>query len=111
MGVTLHLPPGIPAVSTPIIATIPGPGAAPATYSRTAPPNNNKHFNNHNYCFLCGYDVAIWHTSATCNNAKLNHQTGCTRQNVAQYDALRHLASKRGIHKTIIPVNPQPNQA
>lgn len=102
MGNTLPLPPGIPAVQA----------AAPApAFSRSAPPNNNKHFNNLNYCFSCGYDVAIWHTSATCSNPKLNHQTGCTRQNVAQYEALGHLASKKGIHKTIMPVNPTPNQA
>ena len=102
MGNALSLPPGIPAV----------PAAATATaFSHNAPPNNNKHFNNLNYCFSCGYDVAIWHTSATCSNPKLNHQTGCMRQNVTQYEALGHLASKKGIHKTIMPVNPQPHQA
>ena len=104
VGSTLPLPPGIPAV--PITAAVPAPA-----FNRRAAPNNNKHFNNLNYCFSCGYDVAIWHTSATCGNPKLNHQTGCTRQNVAQYEALGHLASKKGIHKTIMPVNPLPNQA
>ena len=104
-AMSLPLPPGIPAVPT-------AAGAVPApAFARTAPPNYNKHFNNHNYCFSCGYDVAIWHTSATCGNPKPNHQTGCTRQNVAQYETLGHLASKKGIHKTIMPVNPQPHQA
>ena len=101
----LPLPPGILPTAIPA-----APAAAPAN-GRTAPMNYTKHFNNHNYCFSCGYDVALWHTSATCNNPKMNHQTGCTRQNVAQFEALGHLASKRGIHKTIMPTNPQPNQA
>lgn len=97
----LPLPPGV----------LPTAPLAAPTNGRAAPMNYNKHFNNQNYCFSCGYDVAIWHTSATCNNPRANHQTGCTRQNVAQFEALGHLVSKRGIHKTIMPVNPSPNQA
>ena len=110
----LALPPGVlPATPLPLPPGIlpSAPAAAAPTNGRAAPMNYNKYFNNHNYCFSCGYDVAIWHTSATCNNPRSNHQTGCTRQNVAQFEALGHLASKRGIHKTIMPVNPQPNQA
>ena len=75
------------------------------------PPNPNKWYNNHNYCFSCGYDIPIWHTSATCNERKRNHQVGCTRQNVTQYEALGHICSKRGIHRTIMPTNPTPKQA
>ena len=95
-------------IPTPIVAAIGIPTITP-THSRA--PNNNKWFNNHNYCFSCGYDVPIWHTSATCPDPKRNHQAGCTRQNVTQYEALGHLASKKAIHKTLMPTNPGPTQA
>ena len=102
-----------PAAPTPVpIAGIP-PAPAPTSAGRggNAPPNPNKWYNNHNYCFSCGYDVPLWHTSATCNERKRNHQEGCTRQNVAQYEAAGHQCSRRGIHKTIMPTNPTPGQA
>ena len=44
-------------------------------------PNPNKNYNNWNMCFLCGYDIPSWHTSATCDHCKQGHQTGCTRTN------------------------------
>ena len=90
----------------------PAPAYVPNNGNRGAqPPNPNKYYNNQNYCFSCGYDVPLWHTSATCNNQRPNHQVGCTRQNVAQYEAAGHACSKRAIHKTIMPTNPAPEQA
>ena len=85
-------------------------GIPPAPRSRST-PNPNKYYNNWNYCFSCGYDIPSWHTSTTCNNRKRNHQVGCTRQNVAQYEAAGHICSKVGIHKNILPTNPTPDQA
>ena len=75
------------------------------------PPNPNKWYNNQNYCFSCGYDVPIWHTSATCNDRKPNHQVGCDRGNVAEYKALGHAVSERGIFRTIMPTAPTADQA
>jgi hypothetical protein len=99
-------------------AVQPPAGIPPApTYGRNIsnrganPPNPNKYYNNQNYCFSCGYDIPLWHTSATCNDQRRHHQVGCTRQNVAQYEAAGHACSKRGIHKTIMPTNPTPEQA
>lgn len=74
-------------------------------------PNPNKWYNNHNYCYSCGYDVPIWHTSATCNERKYHHQEGCTRANKAGYKAQGHLCSERNVHKIIMPTNPTPEQA
>ena len=103
-----------PSQSTPPVPP-PTPDSIPPAPSSTSrlrsTPNPNKFFNNWNYCFSCGYDIPYWHTSATCNNKKRNHQPGCTRQNVAQYEAMGHQCSKVGIHKTILPVNPRPDQA
>jgi hypothetical protein len=53
-------------------------------------PNPNKWYNNQNYCYSCGYDVPIWHTSATCNDCKYHHQEGCTRANKAAYKSQGH---------------------
>ena len=105
------------AAPAPSAVQTPG-GIPPApTYGRNnsnrgaQPPNPNKYYNNQNYCFSCGYDIPLWHTIATCNNQRPHHQVGCTRQNVAQYEAAGHACSKRGIHKTIMPTNPTPEQA
>lgn len=62
---------------------IPTPGGippAPTTGQNNhsyQPPNPSKRYNNDNYCFACGYDIPLWHTSATCNCQKHNHQVGC----------------------------------
>ncbi len=92
-------------------APAPAPGIPPAPAHRQSQPNPNKWYNNHNYCYSCGYDVPIWHTSATCNVRKHHHQEGCTRANVAAYKAAGHLASTRNVHKTVMPTNPAPDQA
>ena len=78
------------------------------TYST---PNPNKNYNNQNMCFSCGYDIPSWHTSATCDNRKPGHQTGCTRANAEQYTAVGHYVSRREIHKVNLPVNPGIHQA
>ena len=77
----------------------------------SSPPNPNKRFNNHNYCYSCGFDIPIWHTSATCPAPNAHHQAGCTRENVAQYATLGHQVSRKAVHKTIMPVNPLPHLA
>lgn len=96
-----------PAASPAPTAGIP---PAPAN-NRLNPPNPNKWFNNHNYCFSCGYDVPGWHTSLTCNTRKQNHQEGCNRANVQAYKTAGHFPSERNAHKTIMPTNPTPAQA
>jgi hypothetical protein len=95
----------------PIAGIPPAPTYTGAGRGGNAPPNPNKWFNNHNYCYSCGYDVPIWHTSATCNTRKRDHQEGCTRQNVAQYEAAGHACSRVAIHKTVMPTNPTLEQA
>jgi hypothetical protein len=84
---------------------------APATGSRNNPPNRNKWYNNMNYCYSCGYDVPIWHTSATCNYRNHHHQEGCTRENVAAYKAAGHATSDRNQFRTIMPTQPTAEQA
>ena len=61
-------------------------------------PNPNKNYNNCNMCFLCVYDIPIWHTNATCDNCKPGHQTGGNGSNVEQYTAVVHYVSRRAIH-------------
>ena len=74
-------------------------------------PNPNKNYNNWNMCFSCGYDIPSWHTSATCENRKHGHQTGCTHTNAEQYTALCYYVSRRAINKVNLPVNPGIHQA
>lgn len=87
------------------------PPPAPPNNRQNNPPNPNKWYNNHNYCYSCGYDVPIWHTSSTCNDRKRNHQEGCTRANVQAYKMAGHFPCERNVHKTIMPTNPSPEQA
>ena len=68
-------------------------------------PNPNKNYNNWNMSFPCGYDIPSWHTSATCDNHKQGHQTGCTQDNAEQYTAVGNYVSRRAIHKLKLPVN------
>lgn len=93
--------------TTPPSATVPG-----STNGRpTMPPNPNKRFNNLNYCYSCGFDVPVWHTSTTCPMPNAHHQAGCTRDNVAQYAAAGHHISRRAMHKNVMPINPPPHCA
>ena len=66
-------------------------------------PNPVKQFANQNFCFSCGFDIKDGHTSATCVNQKLGHQTGFTRANYKQYKQAGHQYSRKGMHKTIYP--------
>ena len=84
---------------------------APTWRGGTSTPNPNKQYNNWNMFYLCGYDVPIWHTSATCDNRKHGHQVGCTRANVEQYTTRGHYVSTKVAHKVNLPVNPGIHQA
>jgi len=92
----------------PLLPTL---AAAGTANRRNSPLNPNKRFNNLNYCYSCGFDVPIWHTSATCPTPNSHHQPGCTRDNVAQYAAMGYHVSRRAAHKTIMPTNPLPHLA
>jgi len=93
--------------------TAPGIPPAPSAGSgwRNNPPNRNKWYNNTNYCYSCGHDVPIWHTSATCNYRNHHHQEGCTRANMAAYKAAGHAVSERNQFRTIMPTQPTAEQA
>ena len=49
-------------------------------------PNPNKWYNNHNYCFSCGYDIPIWYTSATCDKPQVQPPN---RMQAAECSAIR----------------------
>jgi len=99
--------PAPPAAATPAAGIPP----APAAGSPNNPPNRNKWYNNNNYCYSCGYDVPLWHTSTTCNYRNHHHQEGCTRANVAAYKAAGHAVSDRNQFRTIMPTQPTAEQA
>jgi hypothetical protein len=109
--------PGVPPATAPPAAPTPVPGipAAPAhlapIINKPAFSNTAKFYNNWNMCFSCGWDVPSWHTSQTCNMPGAYHQVGCTRENAQAYMTAGHRVSKKGMHKTTLPVNPGPNQA
>ena len=63
------------------------------------------------YCYSCGYDVPLWHTSITCNYCNHHHQEGCTRANMAAYKAAGHAVSDRNQFRTIMPTQPMAEQA
>jgi hypothetical protein len=98
---------------TPLSTATPPGGIPPAPVagSRNNPPNRNKWYNNMNYCYSCGYDVPIWHTSLTCNYRNHHHQEGCMRANVAAYKAAGHATSDRNQFRTIMPTHPTAEQA
>ena len=99
-------------VAAPTPAAANSNGIPPPAVARTPSTlNYNKYYNNTNYCFSCGYDVPQWHTSETCPYPKDNHQRGCTRANVRAYEQAGHDVCKRGIHKTVMPINPGAHQA
>jgi hypothetical protein len=122
-GTTVPSVPVIPSVPPQNVPPPPGnippaPATTPAAayqQQRQNPAFSNtiKRYNNWNMCATCGWDVPIWHTSATCNVKHLNpyHQDGCTRENAQAYMNAGHRISKKGMHKTRLPDNPGPNQA
>ena len=67
--------------------------------------NTMKQFSNWNVCFTCGFDVADWHTSATCpaDWRKNTHQDGFTRANAQQYMTAGHKPCTKGMHKNVLP--------
>jgi hypothetical protein len=95
--------------------TVPDIPAAPAhlapVNNKPAFSNTTKFYNNWNMCFSCGWDVPSWHTGQTCNMPGTYHQVGCTCENAQAYMTAGHRVSKKGTHKTVLPVNPGPNQA
>ena len=84
-GVRLHTP-AVPAT----MQTAPGPAERtplyiPSTSPRgKQPPRATHHWNNTNYYFSCGSDVAEWHTSTACPplRRKPNHQEKATKENM-----------------------------
>ena len=84
---------------------IPQVGSMP-TAQRINPPHSNvtKRFNNWNACYSCGFDVADWHTSQTCNNRKPTHNEAYTRTNAQDFLNRGELGvCTAGIHKTQLP--------
>ena len=75
--------------------------------------NNTKYYNNHNVCFVCGWDVPGWHTSKTCLHECCNavHMEEVNQLNAPAYTAAGHRVSTAAAHKTLMPVNPGPCQA
>ena len=76
------------------------------TAQRINPPHSNitKRFNNWNACYSCGFDVADWHNSQTCNNRKPSHNENYTRSNAQGFLNRGDLnVCTAGIHKTQLP--------
>jgi hypothetical protein len=63
-----------------------------------------KSFANQNVCFFCGFDVEDWHTSASCTNRKMGHQTGFTRLIWPEYERANHQFCRKAMHKTMLTV-------
>jgi hypothetical protein len=62
-----------------------------------------KVYANQNVCYLCGFDVEDWHTSATCNQKKPGHQDDFTHSNYMEYERANHPFSRKAMHKTMYP--------
>ena len=41
-----------------------------------------KHYDSNGYCFYCGYEVTVWHNSATCNQKIVNPLVNANFNNV-----------------------------
>jgi hypothetical protein len=94
------MPPPIPYVGTNI----------PYIPAGVNPPQRNPGFSNivkayanQNVCYLCGFDVEDWHTSATCNQKKPGHQDIFTCSNYMEYKRTNHPFSQKAMHKTMYP--------
>jgi len=56
-------------------------------------PNPRKYFQNWNYCWTHGCDIADWHTSSSCPKPRTGHVFYATRDNMCG-------GSTKAIHKT-----------
>ena len=84
---------------------VPQVGGMP-TAQRINPPHSNvtKRFNNWNACYSCGFDVADWHNSMTCNNRKPSHNEAYNRANAQEFLNRGDTGvCTAGIHKTQLP--------
>jgi hypothetical protein len=96
------MPPPIPYVGT-NIPYIPA-GANPPPRQRNPNFSNIvKAYANQNVCYLRGFDVEDWHTSATCKQKKSGHQDGFTCSNYMEYKRANHPFSQKAMHKTMYP--------
>ncbi len=96
------MPPPVPYAGT-NIPYIPA-GANPPPWQHN--PNFSNIVNayaNQNVCYLCGFDVEDWHTSAMCNQKKLSHQDGFTCSNYMEYKRANHPFSQKAMHKRCTP--------
>jgi hypothetical protein len=80
----------------------------PAGYqpNQQAPPapkfsNIVKDCTNTNVCFMHGFDMEEWHTSATCNIWKPGHQERFTGANFMEYEHANHQFCCKAMHKTM----------
>ena len=81
---------------------IPQVGGMPQA-QRINPPHSNvtKRFSNWNACYSCGFDVANWHNSQTCNNRKPSHNEAYTHTNAQDFlNRGDQGVCTAGIHKT-----------
>jgi hypothetical protein len=100
---TLMSPP-VPYVgNNSIIPYIPAGANPPPRQCNPNFSNIVKAYNNQNVCYLCGFDVEDWHTSALCNRKKPGHQDGFTRSYYMEYKRANHPFSQKAMHKTMYP--------
>ena len=98
--------------TVPFNGTIP----PPPTIQKPAQQGNQtpvKYFNNWNICCKCGWDVPIWHTSATCpyKHENPHHNDAIDRNNAQAWMDRGWTVSKKQMHKKFLPANPCPDQA
>jgi hypothetical protein len=67
--------------------------------------NRYKLFNNWNGCYSHGFDVEDGHNSATCENRKMDHQEGFTRDNAQAYIDAGYALITWEMHQKILPTN------
>ena len=65
--------------------------------------NKTKLYTNQNICYICGFDIKDWHTSATCQCKKQGHQDSFTCANYMQYAQAGVPFCKIAMHKNLYP--------
>jgi hypothetical protein len=68
-------------------------GGQPQFNGQQSAPNPRKYFQNWNYCWTHGCDIADWHNSASCPKPRTGHVFFATRDNMCG-------GSTKAIHKT-----------